>query len=417
MVSLGFPRVTRSATMLLVAAIVARTLAVLGRPPGFPPQWGGETAAVAWSLAQGLGFGSPYLGHTGPTALMPPIYPLLLGGIFSLGGYAPASGITALVLNVGFSSAAVLPLKALGTRLFGHQIGLIAAWVWALYPLTGSTDAQFVWNTSLFVLLLVSYLAMTVSFSAGSSRWRWVGYAGLTALLVLTDPVSLAAVVPATIWLAMQPIDRGRLALAILLACIPPSAWLARNYARFGEFVFLRAGLGLELSVGIRHDEFKGERLMSLPNRDPEEWNRYASMGEQAYLKKRTTGAFSWIRAHPTDYLLRVGRRVLGFWSGWGLAGEVYVWRGRFVVLKTLLYSTIGLGSLVGLLMMVRERRKGGWLMLAVFLAYPMVYYLTHVMPRYRLPLEPLMFCLATYAFYRVLGRGHGFGIESSASR
>jgi hypothetical protein len=47
-----------------------------------------ESGNIAHSLAVGNGFSSPFRVDTGPTAWLPPIYPLLLAGIFrTFGSY------------------------------------------------------------------------------------------------------------------------------------------------------------------------------------------------------------------------------------------------------------------------------------------------------------------------------------------
>ncbi|MGH7593419.1 MAG: glycosyltransferase family 39 protein [Gemmatimonadales bacterium] len=389
--------------LLLIAAIVARALAALSHPPAFGAGWGGEMPAVAWSLARGMGFASPFLTNTGPTALVPPLYPFLLSGLFRLVGYTPLAGMVATGVNVLLSSFVVLPLYSMGNRLFGTRCAWITAWAWTLYPLTGYTDAQFVWNTSLYTLLLTSFLALTFALDATSSRRRWIAYGTLTALLVLTDTVSLAVVVPSALWLLTQPVNRRGLGVAMLIVVVPQAAWLVRTHARFGQFIFLRSGLGLELSVGVRDYEFRDDRPLSLPNRNPDELQRYATLGEVAYVRERGASAITWIAAHPRDYLRRVAMRIVRFWTGWGQAGKIYLWYGRFVVLKTLLYSIPVLGTLVCLVRMRHERSQAFWLLVAIFALYPVVYYLTHELPRYRLPLEPLMICLTTYALVGVV--------------
>src|ERR1039457_5685633 len=67
--------------------------------------FGCEMGRVARSIVTGQGFSSPYTQPTGPTALLPPMYPLLLAGVFKLFGvYSVASAIAIPPLNNLFSS-------------------------------------------------------------------------------------------------------------------------------------------------------------------------------------------------------------------------------------------------------------------------------------------------------------------------
>jgi len=65
-----------------------------------------ETGAIAYALAAGRGFGSPFHVETGPTAWTTPVYPLLLAGIFELlGALTFHAFVAAAFLNILFSQA------------------------------------------------------------------------------------------------------------------------------------------------------------------------------------------------------------------------------------------------------------------------------------------------------------------------
>src|ERR1700689_238443 len=57
-----------------------------------------ESGNIAHSLATGQGFASPFRVNTGPTAWMPPVYPLLLAAIFRIFGPYPFSSFLAAAL-------------------------------------------------------------------------------------------------------------------------------------------------------------------------------------------------------------------------------------------------------------------------------------------------------------------------------
>src|SRR5260370_19349112 len=65
----------------------------------------------ARSIALGDGLGSPFLPFTGATALVPPLYPLLLAFVFHLFGlYTAKSALVTLSLNSFFSALTCLPI-------------------------------------------------------------------------------------------------------------------------------------------------------------------------------------------------------------------------------------------------------------------------------------------------------------------
>jgi len=93
---------------------------------------------VARNLAQGRGLierdGSPAVRY-------PPLYPLLLAGIFQT---AAGLGIPEALLIRGFSVLMVItttaPVYSTARGMFGERIALLAGVVWATYPM-------FVWQT------------------------------------------------------------------------------------------------------------------------------------------------------------------------------------------------------------------------------------------------------------------------------
>ena len=49
------------------------------RPYGDHFQFGWEMGRIARALVTGYGYADPFTGHTGPTAWVAPLYPMLLG--------------------------------------------------------------------------------------------------------------------------------------------------------------------------------------------------------------------------------------------------------------------------------------------------------------------------------------------------
>ena len=386
--------------LLLAIAIATRALVVGLEFPGFPPGWGGEMAAVAQSIATGHGFASPYVIATGPTALVPPVYPYLLSVLFAL--FAPnaiAAGIVSLALNVVLSSLVLIPLYSLTASLWTEKAGVVVAWTWALLPVTGYTDALFIWNTSLYTLVLTTFLALTLLLHPNATRRKLLLYSALTSFLIVTEPVSLTIVGVAFLWLCARRLPVKHLILIAATAAILPGAWAVRNLVTFRRPVFLRSGFGLELSSGIRSYELVGDAPASLPNRNAAELERYRTLGELGYFQHRYEDAAGWIRSHPAEYRRRVVKRAVAFWTGYAVE-EIYLFHGRYGLIKRLLFAMPALGGFVGLFFVARRTRI---LVLGTFMIYPVVYYFTHIELRQRLPIEPLLFALTVGAAFQAL--------------
>ena len=103
-------------------------------------QFGWEGGRIARALVTGYGYADPFLGHTGPTTWIPPLYPLLIAGIFKLFGiYTPLSAWFVFAIDSVFSAATALAVYEIAFRCYdavgqGRKIALWSAWLWALYP-------------------------------------------------------------------------------------------------------------------------------------------------------------------------------------------------------------------------------------------------------------------------------------------
>src|SRR5260370_29214448 len=77
-----------------------------------------ETGSIAYSLAVGKGFSSPFRRETGPTAWLTPVYPLLVARVFRVFGVFTAKSFFAVVLfNALFLLQGCSPLFHAGNRI------------------------------------------------------------------------------------------------------------------------------------------------------------------------------------------------------------------------------------------------------------------------------------------------------------
>ena len=127
-------------------------------------------------------FSSPLPMQTGPTAMVGPVYPLLLALIFKIFGfYSTGSAIAIRVVQSVFSSVICIFVFLCGRETAGNRTGRLAAWLWAAFPLNIFFTVARVWETSLTSLLMVvmfwSMLALrdSVSYAALGCKWGPVG--------------------------------------------------------------------------------------------------------------------------------------------------------------------------------------------------------------------------------------------------
>lgn len=364
-------------------------------------RFAGETGNIAASVAMGRGYASPMGRVSGPTAVLPPVYPLIVAGIFRIFGIETIrSFYAATFLNMLFSAGACVPIFYAGKRIAGLGVGAGAAWLWALLPNAIVFPFEWIWDTSLSALLAALLLWATLAV-AESSRWRdWCAYGVLWGFTLLTNP-SVAAVLPFLVgWAAYRAHGRGLIrlqhpAIALVCAvalCIP---WSLRNYVVFHKFVPLRSDLGLKLYIG--NNENYGPHPPVWPHNITRgrELYRFFRMGEMAFMQEEMHKALVFMRDNPGIEVRLCGERVVAFWMGTHdpLRGFLET-DSLFLRVVSVCSLLLTLGTLAGIFVLLVARSPFALPVLSFPMMFPLVYYVTDANLRYRHPLDPILVLL-----------------------
>jgi hypothetical protein len=367
--------------------------------------FGWEMGSVAHSIATGQGFGSPCTIPSGPTAMIPPVFPFLLAGIFKLFGvYSDASGLVILGLNCVFSSLTCLVIVWMGRRTLGEAAGLVAAWIWAFWPMA-FWEAHRVWETSLsaflFGLVFISVLELESRHHVFA-----LGCGLLWGVTALTNPAILAFLVPAVAWqwlVKSGTVYRRHLFAATATALLSISPWVVRNYVAFHRFIPIRDNFAFELYLGNHPMEAGANRfLVHICNNDVEA-AKFRSMGELAYIEAKKQETFAYIAHDPGNFAKQVVGRVFDVWGG---TRTIWLDMDVDASARKTLTETLTLGkhvlfitssglALWGLFLAFRRKVRGAELLLFMVLFPPLPYYFTHAENKYRHPLEPSLMLLA----------------------
>jgi 4-amino-4-deoxy-L-arabinose transferase-like glycosyltransferase len=369
-----------------------------------------ESGNIAHSLAAGHGFSSPFRVDTGPTAWMTPLFPLLLAGIIRLfGAYTFHAWAATVLLNITCCTLTCIPIYFTGRRIGGVRLAAGAAWLWAIFPNAILLPVESMWDASISALLAAAILWATLALAESQRLRAWCAY-GLLWGMALMFNATLAALFPFLAgWLVYRARQEGRrsvrnaaAAVAIIILCCVP--WTVRNYRVFHQFVPLRSVLGLQLWLGNNDQTeniFRGDLH---PIYNASERDKYISMGEIAYMRQKKQQALAYIFSHPAREASLISYRAISIWSG----GTPYPLED-FLGTPALRFRAIlafnlvaALGTLCGIIILFRERRAFAVPVAAFPLVYPWAYYLTLALPRYRLPIDPIVLLLLAISIQRV---------------
>jgi 4-amino-4-deoxy-L-arabinose transferase-like glycosyltransferase len=373
--------------------------------------YGFETGNIAKAIASGHGFSSPLsFFPTGPTAWLAPVYPYLLAGIFKIWGiFTVRSQIAAQALNCFFSAITILPIYAIAKRSFGVTVAVGAAWLWVVLPTAWHIPITYIWDTALTALWFSIIFLSTLALREREQLWVWAGYGALWAIGAMIN-TSMVAVMPFFfLWLVFYARKMPQrwlrpVALAVLIFAIGMAPWTVRNYRAFGKLIPSRTGFGLMLWMGNNPGSVGVNSFQFSPLYDLIEANEYKSIGEPAYMATKQREAVLYMRSHPQRTLRLIAGRIGLTWF------EVSdrtnnVWSSDPPYVKgLLLFNAVWiLFCWCGAVITCRHDRNIALLYWSVLLFYPVTFYLTSTLVRYRFPMEPFIAILSVYGAFSIL--------------
>jgi len=363
-----------------------------------------ETGHIAYSIASGKGFSSPFQRDSGPTAWLAPVYPYLLAGIFKLFGiYSLHSFLAALSLNILFSAGACGPIFCTGKRIAGIGVGSAAAWLWALFPNAVIIPFEWIWDTSLSALLVATLLWATLELAESRRVRYWCFYGLLWGFALLTNP-AIALLFPELLaWAAYRIWDRAHaaswlmrpvLAAALALLCCLP--WTIRNYVQFHKFIPLRSNFAFELYIGNNENYDNQHRSRPSAITQDREIFRYLHMGETAFMEEEKRKAVAFIVEHPRIELWLISQRFVDFWTGTSTPLAAFREADSLWLRIILLCNDLApLCAFLGILVLLATKNGYAFPVVAIPILFPLLYYVTHTSLRYRHPIDPVVLLLA----------------------
>ncbi len=361
--------------------------------------FGAEMGWVARSIVTGHGFTSPFWPVTGATALVPPLYPYLLAGVFRVFGlYTVQSSLAILLIQSLFSALTCIPIYLTVKESAGERTAQLAAWLWVVYPFSIFYGATQVWDyaqTSFLFALCFYWLQRLPS----QKLIGWLGFGALYGVAALSNP-SILSVLPFLLLVALWRSRRSnwflRGALTTLAFFVVITPWTVRNYRVLHTVVPIRDGFWLEFWAGNHGDTMYTNPGNAHPATNPVEMQQYEAQGEVAYLAGKHALSRTFVHQHPLFFVGVSLRRFFRFWTGaWSFTHDYL--RTEYLDVPNFFFCTcITFFMLRGIRRWWHAAPGDALPYLIVVLFFPITYYLSHASMDYRQPIEPQIIILAT---------------------
>jgi len=274
---------------------------------------GGEYYNIARALVDGQGFSDLFGEPTGPTAWMPPLYPIILSILLLLThSRAMTADIVLLLSNltyvaIGSTLYAIAVsrtqrLPPLLVLLF-HLVWMVVFRFW-IFQLTHD-----IWLHALEVNMIMLLLHRKVQ--TGIVRpWQW-GLLG--GVLLLSSPALTFAFVCLIVYLALRDKTRRRWFAVLTIMAAIGAPWTVRNALIFHRLIPIKSNLYFDAFQGNIVDAdgvYDMETMAKHPFGVPMLRFHYARLGESRFVDADRAQFLRLVTEKPGVYAMKVGRRA-----------------------------------------------------------------------------------------------------------
>lgn len=169
----------------------------------------------------------------------------------------------------------------------------------------------------------------------------------------------------------------------------------------------MRSTLGLQLWIGNNENPQEAWKEDLHPIFNSAERAHYIEMGEIEYMREKQRDAIEFILEHPAQDVRQFVSRFIATWSG-GTPTPIrdFIRTPGLWFRGVLIFNFfVAVGAAVGIVVLWKQRSAYLFPIAVAPVVFPWAYYLTLVVPRYRLPIDPAVMLLTAVALQAILRR------------
>ncbi len=393
-------KLNRTIITIFLFALLIRLVYVLIMPPR-PLNWDDTLSwnAVAWNLANGKGFKEI---DGSPTHIRPPIYPILLAGIYLLFGH---KFIYVLIFQSIFGALTVIIVFLICKEIFEKQIiaNLTGLFLCIYPPLIVYT--QIIGSETLYTFLLSLVIHFFIKWMKQKRKKDIIIGSlllGITNICRSTTIFYIFFLLGVLIW--TTPEMRIFSQIKIFIICIiisftPVLPWTIRNYITFNRFLLVNTSAG-ELFWSGTYLPWDG---ICKTDRDQNFFEKFNLPNPVDNERKMFREGFKNIIENPAGFIKLSIKKFLRFW--FQPVGAVLISK-KSVILSYIIYFFHFLWIIFAVYGFIKSPEKILHLPITVlFIYYGIMHNLIAPIARYRLPIEPYIMIFAVYGFYQLKER------------
>ncbi|HET9480586.1 MAG TPA: tetratricopeptide repeat protein [Candidatus Polarisedimenticolia bacterium] len=369
---------------------------------------------------------------------LPPLYPYVVALIYKLFGtsYAAVYVIQSVLglVNIHF-------IHAIGRKVFGETVALIAAVLAMLYGSFMFMDAKLM-STTLALTLGLGLMRLLLLAGERQTLTLWGACGALAGLTALARPETLLFVPLAAFWIwrvtsrpenrrAAAPVDQYALAgrhpwfaiavfAAFVIVAVAPATmrnWVVSEDWSLSNLISSQAGITFYQSNNPRarglYVFLDDEGFSGNPRTQAEEEEKIAEREAGRDLKRSEVTrhwmnkGLAWIASDPGRYVVLEARKLVRFLGSYEYSTEYIFYVEREAVislwLASLPFAAITALALAGMLMQAKTGFKAPALLLILFvISNFLVAMIFYVSSRYRMPSAPYLILFAASGLHRL---------------